>query len=128
MKIVLAGTMQQAERLTMSNYPVPGQVLMETAGRACSERIDAEYGSGNEKSALIVAGKGNNGGDGYVIARCLQRKGWSVLVLVVAQRDSIGGDAEKNLSLLDPSLVRFCAAPGDLVAYRDVVSSGYGNC
>lgn len=119
MKIVLAGTMQQAERLTMSNYPVPGQVLMETAGRACSERIDAEYGSGNEKSALIVAGKGNNGGDGYVIARCLQRKGWSVLVLVVAQRDSIGGDAEKNLSLLDPSLVRFCAAPGDLVAYRD---------
>jgi NAD(P)H-hydrate epimerase len=118
MKIVLAKTMQQAERLTMSSYPVPGQVLMETAGRACAECIDAEYGSGKGKFLLIVAGKGNNGGDGYVIARCLQRKGWSVLVLVVADRESISGDAEKNLSLLDPSIVRFCVVPGDLDAYR----------
>jgi NAD(P)H-hydrate epimerase len=108
MKVVSAVAMQKAERLTMDNYRIPGQVLMETAGRACGEFVDAEYGPGKGKSAIIVSGKGNNGGDGYVVARCLLKKGWTVSVFVLAGKDSIGGDAEKNLSLLDPSLVNFC--------------------
>ncbi len=109
--------MQQAERLTMSDYRIPGQVLMETAGRACADLIDAEFGSGYQKYAIIVAGKGNNGGDGFVVARYLVRKGWSVTVFVIAERGDVGGDAEKNLSLLDPSIVRFCPGPGNLLAY-----------
>jgi len=118
MKVVLAETMQKAERLTMENYRIPGQVLMETAGRACAALVDAEYGPGHEKFAVIVAGKGNNGGDGYVIARCLQRTGWTVSVFVIAEKDSIVGDAAKNLSLLDPSIVRYCPEPGDLLPFR----------
>jgi len=118
MKVVSAVTMQKAERLTIDTYRIPGQVLMETAGRACAALIDAEYGHGNEKLAVIVAGKGNNGGDGYVIARCLLRKGWTVSVFVIAEKDCIGGDAEKNLSLLDPLIVRYCPEPGDLLPFR----------
>jgi len=110
--------MQQAERLTMDNYRIPGQVLMETAGRACADLVDTEYGPGRGKSAIIVAGKGNNGGDGYVIARCLLRKGWTVSVIVIAGKSSISGDAEKNLSLLDPSLVHFCPEPEELFPCR----------
>jgi hydroxyethylthiazole kinase-like uncharacterized protein yjeF len=118
MKVVVAETMQKAERLTISNYRIPGQVLMETAGRACADLVDAEYGPGRGQSAVIVAGKGNNGGDGYVIARCLLRKGWTVLVFVIAGKDSVGGDAEKNLSLLDSSIVRYCPEPGGLLPFR----------
>ncbi len=118
MKVVSAVAMQKAERLTIDNYRIPGQVLMETAGRACAALVDAEYGLGNEKLAVIVAGKGNNGGDGYVIARCLLRKGWTVSVFVIAEQDRIGGDAEKNLSLLDPLIVRYCPDPGDLLPFR----------
>jgi len=110
--------MKKAERLTIDNYGIPGLVLMETAGRACADFVDAEYGPGAGKSAVIVAGKGNNGGDGYVIARCLLQMGWTVSVFVVAEKDCIGGDAEKNLSLLDPSIVRYCPDPGDLLPFR----------
>lgn len=113
--------MQLAERLTMDNYHIPGQVLMETAGRACAELVDAEYGPGRGKSAVIVAGKGNNGGDGYVIARCLLQKGWTVSVFVLAGKSSIAGDAEKNLSLLDPSLVHFCTDPEGVSPYHAVL-------
>lgn len=113
--------MQQAERLTMDNYRIPGQVLMETAGRACADLVDAEYGPGRGKSAVIFAGKGNNGGDGYVIARCLLRKGWTVSVIVLAAKSSISGDADKNLALLDSSLVHFCPEKEGLFPCRTVV-------
>jgi len=118
MKVVSAETMQKAERLTIQDFFIPGQVLMETAGRACADYIDADYGFGIKKSAVIVAGKGNNGGDGYVIARSLLRKGWTVSVFVIAERKCIAGDAEKNLSLLDPLLVQYCPEPGDLFPFQ----------
>lgn len=106
--------MQQVERLAMSRYGIPGHALMETAGNACADLVDAEFGHGTGPSAVIVAGKGNNGGDGFVIARCLVRKGWTVSVLVLAGKSLISGDAEKNLLLLDSSLVHFCPEPKDL--------------
>lgn len=118
MKLVTAETMQKAERLTMDSYPIPGQVLMETAGRACADHIDRHYGPGAGTSVVIVAGKGNNGGDGYVIARCLKRRGWSVSVYVIGAQESIGGDAGINLSLLDPSIVHFCPDPGGLKPFH----------
>lgn len=119
MKVVSTETMQKAERLTIDNYRIPGQILMETAGRACAAFVDAEYGPGNGKFAVVVAGKGNNGGDGYVIARCLLQKGWIVSVFVIAEKNCIAGDAEKNLSLLDPLIVRYCPESGDLLAFGD---------
>ena len=88
---------------------------METAGRACADIVCAEWGAGNEKNAVIVAGKGNNGGDGYVIARCLLRRGWSVEVFILAERSEIAGDAAANLMLLDPACLTFCNTPGDLL-------------
>lgn len=107
--------MRSAERLTMDERGVPGRVLMETAGRACADIVCAEWGAGNEKNAVIVAGKGNNGGDGYVIARCLLRRGWSVEVFILAERSEIAGDAAANLMLLDPACLTFCNTPGDLL-------------
>lgn len=106
--------MREAERLTMSDYGIPGRVLMETAGRACSDIILKEFGISPEKKAVVVAGKGNNGGDGYVIARCLARWGWKVRVFVVGEQNRIGGDAAANLKLVEPSKIVYCPKPGDI--------------
>ncbi|MDD3293895.1 MAG: NAD(P)H-hydrate epimerase, partial [Geobacteraceae bacterium] len=120
MLIVTAETMRIAERRTMDEYGIPSCVLMETAGRACADEVFARWGVGSGKRAAIVAGKGNNGGDGYVIARSLLVRGWSVRVFVLAVRQDIAGDAEANLALLDPSLVTFCPASGDLTRYSEI--------
>lgn len=120
MKIVTAETMLKIERITMDVCGIPGRVLMETAGRACAEVLNAEFGTGRAKTVVVVAGKGNNGGDGYVIARCLRRKGWDVFVYVLAAPTDIGGDAALNLALLDPLIVTFCPASGDLLPCADI--------
>lgn len=108
MRIVTAAAMREAERRTMEQHGITGRLLMETAGRACSDAIVAEFGPGAGRMAVIIAGKGNNGGDGYVIARCLRRSGWNVKVFILAERSQIGGDALTNLLLLDPRDIAFC--------------------
>jgi ADP-dependent NAD(P)H-hydrate dehydratase / NAD(P)H-hydrate epimerase len=120
MKIVSAETMRNAERVTIHERGIAGRVLMETAGRACAEVVCAEWGTASGKSAVILAGKGNNGGDGYVIARCLLRQGWSVVIVVLAERKDISGDALENLALLDHSMVTFCPTSGDLLHHAGV--------
>jgi NAD(P)H-hydrate epimerase len=60
-------------------------------------------------SALVFAGKGNNGGDGYVIARLLSLSGWEVSLIVLSEKDAITGDAAVNLDRLpDDVTVAFC--------------------
>ena len=114
MKIVTAHTMQELDRRAINEYGIPGRELMEQAGRGCAEHILAAYGTRRSKQAVILAGKGNNGGDGYVIARCLLEKGWQVQVIVLADRDRISGDAETNLVRLPEEIIHFCPAEGEL--------------
>lgn len=114
MRIVSADTMRKAEQVTINSYGMPGQVLMETAGRACAQAILETYGRKENRKAVIVAGKGNNGGDGYVIARYLRGSGWEVSVCVVARKEEVSGDAAINLALLDPGIVHFCPVLDDL--------------
>ena len=84
MKIVTAHTMQELDRRAINEYGIPGRDLMEQAGRGCAEHILAAYGTRRSKRVVILAGKGNNGGDGYVIAHCLLEKEWQMLVIVLA--------------------------------------------
>lgn len=118
MKIVTAEAMRKAERMAMDEYGIPGRLLMETAGRACADVILEEFGVGSGLRAVVVAGRGNNGGDGYVIARCLRRIGWDVKVFVLAEREAIGGDALDNLRLIEPSDVLFLPAPGEFMPHE----------
>ncbi len=114
MKIVTAHTMQELDRRAIEEYGIPGRELMEAAGRGCAENILAAYGSRRGKRVVILAGKGNNGGDGYVIARYLQEKNWQILVIVLAERESIHGDALTNLVLLPDEILSFCPGEGEL--------------
>lgn len=116
MRVVTAHTMQEIDRQTIEEHGISGLTLMENAGRCCVEEIIAEFGLKGTNRAVIMAGKGNNGGDGYVIARLLSQKGWKVKVLILAERDQISGDAAVNLDKLPLNMINFCAHEGQLPA------------
>ncbi|HBG06829.1 MAG: bifunctional ADP-dependent (S)-NAD(P)H-hydrate dehydratase/NAD(P)H-hydrate epimerase [Geobacteraceae bacterium GWC2_58_44] len=105
MKVVSGQVMQHMDQRAIREFGIAGLTLMEQAGRACADAITEGFGPGAGKRALIVAGKGNNGGDGFVIARILIERGWEAPVLLVAASDSVTGDAAANLSRLDPGTV-----------------------
>lgn len=117
MKVVTGETMQCLDRRAIAEFGVNGLTLMENAGRGCAEAIVAEFGEGRGRRAVVVAGKGNNGGDGYVIARLLREYGWQVAIFVLARREEIGGDARSNLDLLGEMTVVFCPEEGMLGHY-----------
>ncbi|KAA0895389.1 NAD(P)H-hydrate dehydratase [Oryzomonas rubra] len=114
MKVIAAQTMQELDRQAIQEHGIPGLELMEHAGHACMEAIFHEFGYSGGKRAFIFAGRGNNGGDGYVIARLLLQSGWQVRVCILAERDRICGDAAINLEQLPPAAVSYCTVPGQL--------------
>jgi NAD(P)H-hydrate epimerase len=79
---------------------VPGVVLMENAGRSCAELVISELSQVKGPQVCIICGKGNNGGDGFVIARHLLNNGIDVKVGVCGNPDKISGEARVNLDIL----------------------------
>jgi hydroxyethylthiazole kinase-like uncharacterized protein yjeF len=79
---------------------IPGVVLMENAGRSCAELIKQELTGVEGAKVCIFCGTGNNGGDGFVIARHLLNEKISVRVIVCGEPSKIKGDAKINLDLL----------------------------
>ena len=80
---------------------IPGVVLMENAGRSCAELIKDKLRGKAEPKVCIFCGTGNNGGDGYVIARHLLNSGFDVTVVVCGDCGKIKGDAKINLEILE---------------------------
>ncbi len=80
---------------------IPGVVLMENAGRSCAELIKDKLKGKSEPKVCIFCGTGNNGGDGYVIARHLLNSGFAVTVVICGNRSKIKGDAKINLDILE---------------------------
>ena len=102
MQIVLnASEMGQIDRTTIENVEIPGVVLMENAGRGIVEEIENFLEDVVDKHISIFCGKGNNGGDGYVIARHLTNHGANVFVFLAGKKDAIKGDAAINLKILE---------------------------
>src|SRR5579871_3246483 len=81
------------DRRAIDEFGVPGVVLMENAGRGVAELLRA---LGIHSGASICCGKGNNGGDGFVIARHLDAIGVPVRVLLFARPEDLRGDAAVN--------------------------------
>jgi hydroxyethylthiazole kinase-like uncharacterized protein yjeF len=82
--------MAEADRLTIAGG-TPGAVLMENAGRAVADAVQAHFPGA--RRIVVVAGPGNNGGDGYVAARLLAERGYDVRVDAVGDRARLKGDA-----------------------------------
>ncbi len=80
---------------------VAGVVLMENAGRSCAELIMEKLSGGAGRKVCIFCGTGNNGGDGYVIARHLVNSGFEVVVAICGEYEKVRGDARINLEILE---------------------------
>lgn len=104
MRVVTSETMQQLDRQTIELYGVPGHELMERAGSHVADVLKSRFAGPEARSALVFAGKGNNGGDGFVVARLLEASGWSVTSVILASREEFSGDARKNLDRVPPSV------------------------
>ncbi len=96
MKVATAEQMQELDRKAIEIYRIPGILLMENAGREATEAILAFFPDIQKKKVVIIAGKGNNGGDGFVIARHLMHRGIPVKVILLTDPKSLRGDAETN--------------------------------
>jgi hydroxyethylthiazole kinase-like uncharacterized protein yjeF len=96
---------------------ITGVVLMENAGRSCAELIKEKLADIAEPKICIFCGTGNNGGDGYVIARHLLNAGFAVTVVICGDRKKIKGDAKINLDILErmgQSIEQLDIADGDI--------------
>ena len=89
---------RDVDRRAIEEFGLPGVVLMENAARGC---VDWLIELGVSGRVVICAGRGNNGGDGLVIARHLENRGLDVLVLLFADPESLRGDAAINWRVLE---------------------------
>ena len=101
MKVARAKEMREIDRSAIQDYGIPGTVLMENAGVAVVRQLEQIMEVVADKKFCIFAGKGNNGGDGYVIARHLANQGAKVKVFLLGERSEVSGDAKINLDILD---------------------------
>lgn len=89
------------DQWAINTLGIPGVVLMENAGRSCAELIKEKLKSIANPAVCIFCGTGNNGGDGFVIARHLLNSGFKVIIIICGERSKIKGDAKTNLDILE---------------------------
>lgn len=99
MKVLTAAQMRECDRIGIEELGLAGIVLMENAGRTTYQILRQEFPE-LIGPTVVVAGRGNNGGDGFVVARYLANAGQSVAVLLLASWAQVSGDARVNLELL----------------------------
>lgn len=100
MRAVKAHEIQEMDRISIHEIGIPGTVLMENAARGASRIFLEHFRPSAGARVVILCGSGNNGGDGYVMARYLHQAGLKVRVLVLAKTDKIPGDALVNLEII----------------------------
>ena len=91
MKIVSAAEMREIDRATSARFGVPSLTLMENAGSAVARFVLSDYPQAERVG--ILCGKGNNGGDGFVVARKLVEAGRAVRILLLCDPQELRGDA-----------------------------------
>ncbi len=96
MKILTAAEMKEVDRLTTKRYRVPSLTLMENAGRSVADFVASRFPNFKRRHIIVLCGTGNNGGDGFVAARHLQKMGANVFVHLIGDPRKVKGDAARN--------------------------------
>lgn len=109
---------RELDRRAIEGFGMPGVVLMENAGRDCAELL--MWLNPERKPVVILCGPGNNGGDGFVIARHLDNHGWPVSAWLFADPAKLTGDAGVNYRVVQ-------ASGRSVRAYPDWFASGMGD-
>lgn len=113
-EILTTDQMYEADRRTIEGG-ISGDILMENAGRAVYEEIVRHW---SPRAVSVLCGPGNNGGDGFVIARLLRDEGWSVRLGLLGDRESLRGDAAIHAARWDGPVERLSPA---LVVGADLI-------
>lgn len=99
MRVVTSQEMRAIDRAAIEGLGIPGLVLMENAGRGVFIHL-TDFTDGVEGlRALVVCGKGNNGGDGFVVARHLANHGADVRIALLGKTSEVQGDAQVNMAV-----------------------------
>src|SRR5512134_921622 len=100
MRVLNAAQMRDADRQTIDEIGIPSMVLMENAGRQVVAAMEASFEDIASRRVAVLAGRGNNGGDGFVVARTLLQRGIDVSVFLLGSIADVAGDARANLEIL----------------------------
>src|SRR5438552_4401505 len=100
MRVLNAAQMREADRRTIEEIGIPSLVLMENAGRQVVAAMEAMHSDLLERRVAVLCGRGNNGGDGFVVARTLAQRGVDVSVFLLGSVADVRGDARTNLEIL----------------------------
>jgi ADP-dependent NAD(P)H-hydrate dehydratase / NAD(P)H-hydrate epimerase len=100
MKILTAEQIREIDRLSTKQFAIPSILLMENAGMRVVEALEERFEDLEELTIAILCGRGNNGGDGFVVARQLIQKGSYPFVFLFAEENEVKGDAKTNLEIL----------------------------
>ena len=106
MRLVNNNEMKKIDHWAIHKLGIPGVVLMENAGRGCVNVLE-EYYDPEHLNVLIICGTGNNGGDGFVIARHLQNRDAHVKVIILGSARALKGDARTNFALMKKANIAF---------------------
>ena len=127
MYVLTAKEMRRMDEMTIETFGLPGRVLMENAGRGATRVILESFPDIYAGDVAVVAGSGNNGGDGFVIARYLVQAGVNVTVYLLAERKKVRGEALANLELLSALDVEVVELPDENAFVRHKADMGRNN-
>lgn len=100
MRVLNSAQMREADRRAIEEIGIPSLVLMENAGRQAVAAMEAMYNDLSERQVAVLCGRGNNGGDGFVVARTLMQRDIDVSVFLIGRVSDVRGDARVNLEIL----------------------------
>ena len=100
MRVLNTQQMREADRRTIDEIGIPSIVLMENAGRQAVAAMEAAFEDLTTTHVGVVCGRGNNGGDGFVVARTLIQRGIETSVFLLGSVADVRGDARTNLEVL----------------------------
>jgi ADP-dependent NAD(P)H-hydrate dehydratase / NAD(P)H-hydrate epimerase len=120
-EILSNAEMGEADRLTIAGG-ITGHTLMENAGKAVAQAVSGRQSAGSR--VVVLAGPGNNGGDGFVAARLLAERGYAVTVLLAGALDKLKGDAATAAKAWDRRIAM--AKPEELAGADIVIDALFG--
>jgi NAD(P)H-hydrate epimerase len=113
MILVTTREMQEMDRQAIETHGIPGLELMENAGRGATDALLDQFADRIKNGLAIICGKGNNGGDGFVMARYLADRHIDVTVYLLAKADKVKGNAAANLKRLAPLKIPVIEIPDE---------------
>ena len=125
MKILSAAEMREVDRLTTARFGIPGLTLMENAGASVAEFIAQRWAKFAQRRIVVLCGKGNNGGDGFVVARRLREMGAKPELYLFVAPEEMQGDAATNCKRWQEvsGELRLVRNSGDLQDVKPVLDS-----